>query len=244
MLEDEEAMPPPGGQRPRKADNADAGTAAAAAAAAAAGREEEHRRAHNEAVAAAVVAAEAESAAALAAGVTALFRHGGEESGTVPLRNVVFAKNLLMRNGFISAVEKLDTQSLDALLPTVTRVVEQVRLVQVENSFDMFDDLLRRLEALNASSAHAAAAAAGGATSSSQGNGGGSGDSSGDAAAGSAPCVAAPDDLVDLLAVGVLCARVCKGGYKSRRSLPTRVTHALIAAMVGGRPGIPSLSRL
>jgi hypothetical protein len=48
--------------------------------------------------------------------------------------------------------------------------------------------------------------------------------------AGFSPGVAAPEDVVHLVAFGALCARVFKGGYKARRSLPTRVAHALIAA--------------
>jgi hypothetical protein len=214
-------MPPPpgGGQRAKKANDADVSAAAATAAAAASAAAASAAAAEREERA---VAAEADAAAALTDGVTALFRHGGEEQGGVPLRNVYFAKNLLTRNGFMSAVEQLDTQSLDALLPCVERVVEQVRQVQVEDSFDMFDDLLRRLEELNYSAAHSAASIAAAAA----GYG-----ANAAAAAGFSPDVAAPDDLVNLLAVGVLCARVCKGGYKLRRSLPTRVTHALIAAM-------------
>ena len=191
--EDEDAMPPPDASRRRKEEEEKE-------------EEEENEKEGDDEADEAAAAAAAE--AALADGVAALFRHGGEASGTVPLRNVVFAKNLLTRNGFISAVEKLDTQSMTVLLPGVDRVVEQVRAVQAENAFDMFDDLLRRLEALNANAARAR-----------------------DALGKPRGSVVAPNDLANLLAVGVLCARVCKGGYKSRRSLPTRVTHALIEAM-------------
>ena len=71
-----------------------------------------------------------------------------------------YTKSLLTRNGFISAVERMDTQSLEALLPTVDRIVVQVREVQVEAAADIFDDLVRRLEALNASAVSASPAPA------------------------------------------------------------------------------------
>ena len=59
----------------------------------------------------AMALAERDAAAALAQGVSDLFNTGGEASGTVPLRNVLFAKSLKRSNGFLSAVEKLDASS-------------------------------------------------------------------------------------------------------------------------------------
>ena len=104
--------------------------------------------------------AETAAAAHLKDGVAALFKHGGEEKGSVPLRNVVFAKSLLANNKFITAVEKLDTSSTDALLRTVEPAVAAILQVQKDSEFDMFDDLLGRLESLNATAARAAALAA------------------------------------------------------------------------------------
>ena len=162
--------------------------------------------------------AEARASEALRSGVAELFKHGGEAEGAVPLRKVLFAKALTSQNGFISAVEALDLGSLDALARTVERCVASVRETQKEAAVDVFDDLLGRLEALNASASHSAALASDVA---SGGRGRG---------AGFSPGVAAPEDVVHLVAFGALCARVFKGGYKARRSLPTRVAHALIAA--------------
>ena len=140
--------------------------------------------------------AETAAAAHLKDGVAALFKHGGEEKGSVPLRNVVFAKSLLANNKFITAVEKLDTSSLDALLRTVEPAVAAILQVQKDSEFDMFDDLLGRLESLNATAARAAALAA-------DPSGG-----TGNDTPGYSPGVAAPTDVTNLLAVGVLCARV------------------------------------
>ena len=162
--------------------------------------------------------AEARASEALRSGVAELFKHGGEAEGAVPLRKVLFAKALTSQNGFISAVEALDLGSLDALARTVERCVASVRETQKEAAVDVFDDLLGRLEALNASASHSAALASDVA---SGGRGRG---------AGFSPGVAAPEDVVHLVAFGALCAHVFKGGYKARRSLPTRVAHALIAA--------------
>ena len=138
--------------------------------------------------------AETAAAAHLKDGVAALFKHGGEEKGSVPLRNVVFAKSLLANNKFITAVEKLDTSSTDALLRTVEPAVAAILQVQKDSEFDMFDDLLGRLESLNATAARAAALAA-------DPSGG-----TGNDTPGYSPGVAAPTDVTNLLAVGVLCA--------------------------------------
>ena len=94
--------------------------------------------------------AEAAAEAHLSGGVKELFKHGGEDTGSVPLRNVVFAKSLLANAKFVTAVEKFDTSSLDALLRTVEPAVHAIVQTQKDSTFDMFDDLLSRLNALNA----------------------------------------------------------------------------------------------
>ena len=68
--------------------------------------------------------------AKLAEGVKDLFLHGGEALGSPPIRNVTFAKNLKITNSFISAVEKLDTQSLSTLMRSVKPVVDGVKEAQ------------------------------------------------------------------------------------------------------------------
>ena len=205
-LEDEEAMPPPDAKRARadRSENVDAPADEPETS-------EHRRRAEAEATSARAAEAAEKAEETLRVGVADLFKHGGEATGGVPLRNVLFAKSLLKRNGFISAVEKLDTQSLDALLPTVERIVAQVREVQEESAVDVFDDLLRRLEALNAAAAHSAAVTTAAAA-------GGRGRAN--AAAGFSPGVAAPEDVVNLLAVGVLCARVQKGDTNRGEAFP------------------------
>ena len=134
------------------------------------------------------------------------------------VRRVEFERIQLHGDETEEDVEALDLGSLDALARTVERCVASVRETQKEAAVDVFDDLLGRLEALNASASHSAALASDVA---SGGRGRG---------AGFSPGVAAPEDVVHLVAFGALCARVFKGGYKARRSLPTRVAHALIAA--------------
>jgi hypothetical protein len=151
-----------------------------------------------------VSAAAASVAAArlLAEGVSDLFKHGGESSGTVPLRNVMFAKSLKSSNGFLGSVEALDVNGeLVSLLPSATFVVNEIRKTQTESGSNEFDDLLRRLRGLNASASQATGEA------SLKGSSAGSINREG---------VAAPEDVVNLLAVGVLCARVFRGGYKVR----------------------------
>ena len=95
--------------------------------------------------------------AAARAGVSDLFKHGGEASGTVPLRNVLFANSLKRSNGFLSAVEKLDASSPEALIAAAERVAAAIRETQAVSNVDVFDDLMGRLEALNASASHSAA---------------------------------------------------------------------------------------
>ena len=210
-LEDEEAMPPPDAKRTKhdRSENVDALADEPETS-------EHRRRAEAEATSARAAEAAEKAEETLRDGVANLFKHGGEATGGVPLRNVLFAKSLLKRNGFISAVEKLDTQSLDALLPTVERIVAQVREVQEESAVDVFDDLLGRLEALNAAAAHSAAVTTAAAA-------GGRGRAN--AAAGFSPGVAAPEDVVNLLAVGVLCARRAKGGVQIQAE-PSHARHA------------------
>ena len=146
-LEDETAMPPPEAKRAKTGDGPDAADRGVS-------------RAENESeTREAMALAERDAAAALAQGVSDLFKHGGEASGTVPLRNVLFAKSLKRSNGFLSAVEKLDASSPEALIATAERVATAIRETQAISNVDVFDDLMGRLEALNASASHAAAVA-------------------------------------------------------------------------------------
>ena len=211
-LEDETAMPPPEAKRAKTGDGPDAADRGVS-------------RAENESeTREAMALAERDAAAALAQGVSDLFKHGGEASGTVPLRNVLFAKSLKRSNGFLSAVEKLDASSPEALIAAAERVATAIRETQAVSNVDVFDDLMGRLEALNASASHAAAVAI------NVEFGNGKALQRGDReTAGVSPVAAAPEDAVTLLAVGVLCARVFRGGYRSGRGVPTRMAHALLS---------------
>ena len=109
--DDAAAMPPPPAKKATKAK-------AAAAAAPPAAKEKD------------AASAAATFSAKLAEGVKDLFLHGGEALGSPPIRNVTFAKNLKITNSFISAVEKLDTQSLSTLMRSVKPVVDGVKEAQ------------------------------------------------------------------------------------------------------------------
>ena len=113
-LEDETAMPPPEAKRAKTGD--------APRDAADGGVDEKKPETDSETREALALAEQSFAAAALAQGVSDLFKHGGEASGTVPLRNVLFAKSLKRSNGFLSAVEKLDSSSAEALMKTAERV--------------------------------------------------------------------------------------------------------------------------